>query len=841
MLDEIFKPEDWGLASKEEWVADRPLSGDAAMPALEGRDVVGFSESVDFAIKLAPDKPAGAQQWTDENGRPVRFNPATKSWYHIDQSAKKDLQKKLNTQDQEGSRPEPKGKEKAQPKPRQKEKPEQVAAPQQETPSASPKVQSPVAEEPSRETEVQRKNVKRAEKEIKKDTSVESYRQSEVFNAPTTRSNEEFVNNPPHEVVKGKRFVDIKKRLEETGLFPEGINAPPKYIDLLSQLGMTKAKGVDGPPLSDFIQGAGAGAPMSQAGELMMMLSSSMSDKQADAFFNVLGEIGDDQSVVNKDWVTAARRNRAALQRAITNNLGGGQVVAASWDVKNEVEALGLNYDKKGFSTDAFFRVKRPDGSEVIFEASLKKDKGVFFINGGAASLATEAIKAMPSNSPVKQQYDALEGKLQELKDKYNKGANFTKTYPRVPKKGSEQQIAEIQNAIEEYGRLEKAKSKLLKEHTSAFNTDVYMDGLVDNVYQPAAKELLQDQGQLSALISVAKDGNVNLNKYVKALGANSLEEALQKIADTGPEQSTENHKKLLAKVFEVVKKKGSNSDVLNKYSEELTGRYEKYKRGLSEELAKEGPLRTAVISNIRKEFPLKAVLTGEEVMCIGDVNFDLKTAERMFGTTDIDEINQKLKVVIDKKNNPVLVYSAGQEGEELPIALIQARQKGIGYASMGFEASLHPTFYDRAQKAVIMENMDGKERSPYRAADKKAGADPTDPKYIPSGMTFSDPKKPSFEDYMEILKAKRASVASGGGANYADSMVFYKGKVLGRCPAGTTRAGKTCIPGASATPKGAGYKQTDLGGLSQAQVQALSKAKSTEDIIKAHKKQDKQ
>ena len=97
--------------------------------------------------------------------------------------------------------------------------------------------------------------------------------------------------------------------------------------------------------------------------------------------------------------------------------------------------------------------------------------------------------------------------------------------------------------------------------------------------------------------------------------------------------------------------------------------------------------------------------------------------------------------------------------------------------------------------------------------------------------------KKPTYEDYMEILRAKRASANSGEGANYADSMVFYRGKALGRCPAGTTRAGKTCVPGASATPQGPGYKQTDLGGLSRAQIQALSKAKSTEDIIKAHKK----
>jgi hypothetical protein len=98
-----------------------------------------------------------------------------------------------------------------------------------------------------------------------------------------------------------------------------------------------------------------------------------------------------------------------------------------------------------------------------------------------------------------------------------------------------------------------------------------------------------------------------------------------------------------------------------------------------------------------------------------------------------------------------------------------------------------------------------------------------------------------SEADYMEILKAKRAAYTEGQGADYADSMVFYKGKVLGRCPAGTTRSGKTCVPGASATPKGPGYNTPDLGGLTLAQVRALSKAKSTDDIIKAHQKQDRQ
>lgn len=98
-----------------------------------------------------------------------------------------------------------------------------------------------------------------------------------------------------------------------------------------------------------------------------------------------------------------------------------------------------------------------------------------------------------------------------------------------------------------------------------------------------------------------------------------------------------------------------------------------------------------------------------------------------------------------------------------------------------------------------------------------------------------------SEADYMEILRAKRASASAGEGSNYADSMVFYKGKALGRCPAGTTRVGKTCAPSSAPATSARGYSQQDLGGLSRAQVQALSKAQSTQDIINAHKKSNKQ
>ena len=103
----------------------------------------------------------------------------------------------------------------------------------------------------------------------------------------------------------------------------------------------------------------------------------------------------------------------------------------------------------------------------------------------------------------------------------------------------------------------------------------------------------------------------------------------------------------------------------------------------------------------------------------------------------------------------------------------------------------------------------------------------------------LSEPKKKEEKagfneaDYLELIKLSR-------NPEYADSMVYYRGKVLGRCPAGTTKIGKTCAP-VQKERKGTKYKKHVLGGLSRQQVEKLSKAKSTEQIIEAHKEKEKE
>tara|TARA_Y100000389_G_C17466822_1_gene526414 strand:+ start:2940 stop:3395 length:456 start_codon:yes stop_codon:yes gene_type:complete len=108
--------------------------------------------------------------------------------------------------------------------------------------------------------------------------------------------------------------------------------------------------------------------------------------------------------------------------------------------------------------------------------------------------------------------------------------------------------------------------------------------------------------------------------------------------------------------------------------------------------------------------------------------------------------------------------------------------------------------------------------------------------KMLPEDVSlhFTDKlSKPTEADYLELIKLSRSP-------EYSDSMVYYRGKILGRCPAGTTKIGKTCAP-AQKEELGAKYKKNVLGGLSRQQVARLSKAKSTEQIIEAHKEKDKE
>ena len=159
----------------------------------------------------------------------------------------------------------------------------------------------------------------------------------------------------------------------------------------------------------------GAGLAPAQAGELMTMMGSTMSDDEWNTFKTKIlehekelknnhkdvfmkknkkgGYVDNPGSrIVDSTWVRAADNNRKIILARLKKQYGEGTEVSASaWDTKDEAEAMGMdNYaENKGFSTDMYLRVKKPNGEEVLDEVSLKKSKDVNFLNSGAGQFFT--------------------------------------------------------------------------------------------------------------------------------------------------------------------------------------------------------------------------------------------------------------------------------------------------------------------------------------------------------------------------------------------------------------------------------------------------------------------
>jgi len=97
--------------------------------------------------------------------------------------------------------------------------------------------------------------------------------------------------------------------------------------------------------------------------------------------------------IITKSWITAARKSRKAILDRVKKQYGEDvEIAGSSWDAEGEVEAMGLSdYKKnKGFSTDMYLKIRKPNGEEVLDEISLKKDKNINFINSGLGDMVND-------------------------------------------------------------------------------------------------------------------------------------------------------------------------------------------------------------------------------------------------------------------------------------------------------------------------------------------------------------------------------------------------------------------------------------------------------------------
>tara|TARA_R110002020_G_scaffold298452_1_gene514278 strand:- start:231 stop:2090 length:1860 start_codon:yes stop_codon:yes gene_type:complete len=155
----------------------------------------------------------------------------------------------------------------------------------------------------------------------------------------------------------------------------------------------------------------GAGAMKAQAGELMSLIGPTLSDDEWNTLSTRIleheeklinehpdvfkkeqpkgsGKLKDNPGsrIVDKSWVDAAGKTRQAILKRLEKQYGKGtKIVASAWDTENEVEALGISDYKnnKGFSTDTYFKVEKPNGEQVLDEVSNKKSLKVNLLNSG--------------------------------------------------------------------------------------------------------------------------------------------------------------------------------------------------------------------------------------------------------------------------------------------------------------------------------------------------------------------------------------------------------------------------------------------------------------------------
>ena len=163
-----------------------------------------------------------------------------------------------------------------------------------------------------------------------------------------------------------------------------------------------------------------------------------------------------------------------------------------------------------------------------------------------------------------------------------------------------------------------------------------------------------------------------------------------------------------------------TKSDTAKEHRTQMKQRERDFSSNAIKAISEDPVMKSGTLNSLRKNFPLKDVAEGKESMVIGDATFSKKVLGKMFGTTDFNQIKDKLVVKTDKKGTPYLGYQIevdadddGESEETIPIANVNVRADGLGYGNtIKHEMKMRPDFYKRLQKinAEMGTNMTAEE-----------------------------------------------------------------------------------------------------------------------------------
>lgn len=515
---------------------------------------------------------------------------------------------------------------------------------------------------------------------------------------------------------------DTPTRLPED-IFGTPSKVPKKYQKLMERLINARYINDTTPPMTSMVDGSGAGKIQAQSGEVMSMVFSTLDDSQLEKIVSIIREHNskheikkngnvsyttprypkENQPVLTEDWIQSSIAVRAGIRARLDAEYGKGnwEVENGAWDLKDEVEAMGLeDYpNNKGFSTDMYLRVKnKKTGESILDEVSLKKDLNIFLSQPSVSAVDTWAF-----TDEERKEFEEVSRRRAELKTKID-----NKTASPAEKK-EDKQLVNKQKELLEKGNSrvpEGANYKKFNDATRESATDYYnglslqqitlLNSIDDSKegIQKLAKELNQDVGYTKTFIKVLK----GLTHPV------SHEELRKKMIEGGFGQSKTTSKYL--DKFSVMTMRAASmlgDDDSSKKLEQHLQIGKDFNKAFVENMVKE-PYKSGMMNTVREKFPLKSLLDGEEKMSLGGVVADPAILKSIFGTDDYSKVEENLTIDgPDEKGEYQLVFEVEAGGEKIPLSTVAPRQRGLGYEpAVNLEMNLHPAMKEKLYCANV-------------------------------------------------------------------------------------------------------------------------------------------
>lgn len=442
---------------------------------------------------------------------------------------------------------------------------------------------------------------------------------------------------------------------------------PPAGYDALKSILKISKQGDFEPPISTITDQYGAGKISAQANELAMQAvfcfpNSKEGISARNSFINSLSENADTIEkaggipILDKTWIKEFSGAHDAFISNMNRQYGSGrwEVTGMTWDVREQQESLGIDYNSKGDSTDINAQVKIAGKEIQNVEISCKKDWNIFLLNAGLGEASNwyytlGSEKEMRANElqNLKDAQDPRFGKKEdaELKELQKQAVN------NAPISNKQLQNSQLKSAEEGFYKIREIPNKDFKATINDClsrkkNDPLYMD---------------KNEAELATRVQkyLNKNQKIDAEQFAKEIGGGAKE-----------------FKKAVMVYHKMLGSYSNETDWLESHKEITYS----FMKDSAKKMATNTEFQGMLLRKLQQAIPVKTMVEGVENMQIDSMYITQKHMQEMFGTDNWDDIKEFLGIKVTD-GVASLTYSAkGKNTKPLTIANIQMREKGVGY-----------------------------------------------------------------------------------------------------------------------------------------------------------------